>query len=121
MGIRVLHKRLEASASNGVASLYYSPDFVNWTNLGSLEETKLNAEGLLVITNFSVPLGSYAVRLVGTTNTFRWIGDTGVIQTNSTKPLFYDMHVPGAVLQQWTNMGSNIGIILTNVNPCLTT
>jgi hypothetical protein len=110
---------MEASASNGIINLSYGPDLVHWTNLGTLNEAALGAEGLFVVTNFSVPLGKYALNMTCTSGTFRWVG-IGVIQTNSTVPIFYDMHAPGVALPGWTNMGTNIGIILSNVNPCVT-
>jgi UDP-3-O-[3-hydroxymyristoyl] glucosamine N-acyltransferase len=111
---------LLASATNGVADLSYSPDFVHWTLLGKLNEAALGEEGLLFVTNFAVPLGKYAIQLSGVSGTFRWADDIGVTVTNNTVPIFYDMHAVGRALQSWTNMGTNIGIILSNVNPCVT-
>ena len=111
---------LLASATNGVADLSYSPDFVHWTLLGELDESALGEEGLLFVTNFAVPLGKYAIKLTGVSGTFRWADCIGVTVTNNTVPIFYDMHAVGRELQSWTNMGTNIGIILSNVNPCVT-
>ena len=111
---------LMASATNGVADLSYSPDFVHWTLLGELNEAALGEEGLLFVTNFAVPLGKYGIKLTGVSGTFRWADEIGVTVTNSTVPIFYDMHAVGRTLQAWTNMGTNIGIILSNVNPCVT-
>jgi len=111
---------LLASATNGVADLSYSPDFVNWTLLGQLNEAALGEEGLLYVTNFAVPLGKYAIKLTGVSGTFCWADCIGVTVTNNTVPVLYDMHAVGRQLQSWTNMGTNIGIILSNVNPCVT-
>jgi hypothetical protein len=111
---------MEASASNGVASLYYSPDFVNWTNLGSLNEAALGKEGQLVFTNFSVPLGNYAIRLACTSGNFAFVGNVGVIQTNCTVPILETINGPGNAMQLLTNMGTNLDILLSNINPCLT-
>jgi UDP-3-O-[3-hydroxymyristoyl] glucosamine N-acyltransferase len=111
---------LLASATNGAASLSYSADFVNWTPLGTLDEAALGEEGLLFVTNFPVPLGKYGIRLSGVSGAFRWADCIGVTETNGTVPIFYDMHAVGEVLQQWTNMGQNIAVILSNVNPCVT-
>ena len=111
---------MEASASNGVASLYYSPDFVNWTDLGSLNEAALGKEGQLVFTNFSVPLGNYAIRLACTSGNFAFVGNVGVIQTNCTVPILETINGPGYAMQLLTNMGTNLDILLSNINPCLT-
>ena len=80
---------MEASASNGAASVAISTNISlpGWTTLGVLDETALGAEGMLVVTNFAVPLGNYAVRITGLSGLFRVIG-TGVIQTNCTLPIF---------------------------------
>ncbi len=110
---------MEASASNGTAVLAYSPDSVHWTNLGTLNEAALGVEGHIVVTNFSIPSGNYILQLSVTAGTFAWIDDIGLSDTNSIVPILGDMHGPGHSLQDLYNMGTNLGIILSNFAPDL--
>lgn len=111
------------SVTNGAATVAYTPDNINWTNLGTITESALSGsqvEGLANFTNFSVPLGKYAIRITCTSGVFRMPGaGAGIINTNpGSGAIIASFNAAGEDLNARLAMGTNNIIhYLRGINP----